>query len=123
MTLVNILLFALVLHAVGSVVHAWLTSCQGRTLRGMAGQCERFERRFVNVGIKLGELTKASPTNLAAEVAALSDAVSRLRQTQMRFQGRFDQYVGQERKGAVDDEPDDEFTAMLKLQANRRAEG
>jgi len=45
----------------------------------------------------LSEAQRAAPATLAAEVADLAAAVSRLRTTQQRFQGRFDQYVGQER--------------------------
>lgn len=117
MTLESILLFALALLAAGNVGLALLTYFLRQQAKSTAGQCARFESRFVTVGIKLGELQKASPVNLAAEVAALSEAVARLRATHQRFQGRFDQYMGQEREQRADDEPADEkWQALMQLQ-------
>jgi hypothetical protein len=119
MTLDFIFVCALVLLAVGCAVLGFLIADQRLTLRGMAGQHALHERRFTNYAIKLGELQKQSPTQLAAEVGALAEAVQRLRATQQRFQGRFDQYVGQHEpavqgNGAESDDP--KWLALMRAQ-------
>lgn len=99
---------------------AWIIYDLSKTVTSLLGQASRHERLFTQVGIKLGELKKESPVALAAEVAALSEAVARLKATQQRFQGRFDQYMGQERAEALDgndDGPDDpKWRALMQLQ-------
>lgn len=73
---------------------------------------------------RVSECERAAPTSLAGEVAGLADAVDKLRQTQRRFQGRFDQYVGQELPSARGADPsyagvnqlDPELAAELALQ-------
>lgn len=108
---------ALVLLAATCAGLAWLIFDQRNELSSLRGTASTFERRFVTIGIKLGELTKASPVNLAAEVVSLGEAVARLRATHQRFQGRFDQYMGQER--AVDDQnesDDPKWLALMQLQ-------
>lgn len=120
MTLDYIFAFALVLLAAGSVVLAWLILILRNDVTSLRGTNSTFERRFVNTAIKLGELTKASPASLAAEVAALDDAVSRLRATQQRFQGRFDQYMSQQHIDMRDDQPDDpKWRALMTLQQQK----
>src|SRR5262245_57548321 len=114
-----IYVFALVALAGMNVVLVLLIFSLRHRLSAMAGQCERFERRFTTVGIKLGELTKASPVNLAAEVVSLSDAVARLRATHQRFQGRFDQYMGQQREEVennFDGSDDPRWRALMRSQ-------
>lgn len=114
----NIYVFVLVAYAVTHAVVAWLIYAHRRQLSAMAGQLALCERRFTTFAIKLGELQKASPVNLAAEVVSLGDAVARLRATHQRFQGRFDQYMGQARDERDDpDEPDDpKWRALMQLQ-------
>lgn len=108
--------FALVLLAATNAVTVWLIFSLRKDANSLLGTAATFERRFVNIGIKLGELQKASPVNLAAEVVALSEAVARLRATHQRFQGRFDQYMGQEREQR-DELPDDpKWRALMSLQ-------
>jgi len=86
---------------------AWLTWSLQKDVTSLLGTASTFERRFVNIGIKLGELTKASPVNLAAEVAALSVAVAKLADTQRKFAGRMDRRY-QLDKGRDDDAPADD---------------
>lgn len=124
MTDANIYAFALVLLVAGNVALAWLTLSLRKDVSSLRGTASTFERRFVNIGIKLGELTKASPANLAAEVVSLGEAVARLRATHQRFQGRFDQYVSQGAGAQHDDEPDDpKWRALMQLQGNGKHEG
>src|SRR5262245_29645342 len=118
-----IYVFALVALAGMNVVLVLLIFSLRHRLSAMAGQCERFERRFTTVGIKLGELTKASPVNLAAEVVSLSDAVARLRATHQRFQGRFDQYMGQERAEEPQEDGMDDPRFAALITAQRAANG
>lgn len=123
MTDANIYAFALVLLAAGNVALAWLTLSLRSDVNSLRGTASTFERRFVNIGIKLGELQKASPVNLAAEVVSLGEAVARLRATHQRFQGRFDQYVTQG-AGADDDGPDDPaWRALMQLQQQGNGHG
>lgn len=116
MTLDYIFVCALVLLAGTCVGLAWLILILRKDVNSLRGQASTFERRFVNTAIKLGELQKISPVNLAAEVASLAEAVARLRATHQRFQGRFDQYMGQERDGESDEPDDPKWRALMALQ-------
>lgn len=118
MTFESIFAFALVLLVAGNVALAWITFDLRQQVRAQASQHGTHERRFTTYAVKLGELQKTSPVNLAAEVAALAEAVARLRDTQRRFAGRVDQRLGRVSTPADQHElvDDGEFTAMLELQ-------
>lgn len=126
MTHASIYGFALVL-LVGAVVALWLTILSIRkAAQTTHGTVERALGVLKAFAARLALVEKQSPTTLAAEVAALSEAVGRLRQTHQRFAGRFDQYVGQQL--AKDHAPtgngvpdDDDFAAVLALQLAKPA--
>ncbi len=89
----NILLFVLVLVAAGSVALVWIIFDLKRETRDVASRASTYANVVKNWHAKLAEIEKQSPTQLAAQVAELSDAVARLAATHRRFAGRFDQYV------------------------------
>lgn len=121
MTLDIIFACALVLLAGTCAALVWLISILRNDVTSLRGMASTFERRFVNTAIKLGELQKASPANLAAEVVSLGEAVARLKATHQRFQGRFDQYVTQQLDdSSSDNQPDDpKWLALMQLQQGR----
>lgn len=116
MTLDIIFACALVVLVATCVALAWLILKLHDDVTSLRGTASAFERRFVNTAIKLGELQKASPVNLAAEVVALGEAVARMRATHQRFQGRFDQYVTQQIDTDQDVPDDPKWRALMQLQ-------
>lgn len=61
-------------------------------------------------------LKSTAPTSLAAEVVDLREAVSKLAQTQRKFQGRFDATRQHESAPTNNGVDDDELAALLALQ-------
>lgn len=117
--------FVLVLAAVGNAVLA--LTIWWRLTRALASHELSTSQRFNSyattlraVTTKLSALTLKAPESLAAEVADLREAVSRLRATHQRFAGRFDaQRPGKVFDGATGepvDTDDDEIAAMVGLQ-------
>jgi len=112
-----------VLLAAGYGWLAWRISATRVALSETVSRAAIARGHFVNLVARVEKLGKESPVSLAAEVAALSEAVERLRATQRRFQGRFDQYMGQG-EGRVDDSPDDpKWRALMQLQTQGRPNG
>lgn len=126
----------LVLLVAGVVALAWIISAHKRQMQEEASlrstsvnrlliHVDRHAQQLTEISAKLHELEKQSPTRLAAEVVSLGDAVERLRQTQQRFQGRFDADRRHHRGDAdpgvgANPSDDDELNAMLALQGNKR---
>jgi len=74
----------------------------------------------VDLRKNVSALKSTAPTTLAAEVAALREAVDKLADTQRRFAGRFDARMGKPREPVVIDgeiADDDELKAFLDLQS------
>jgi hypothetical protein len=104
-----------------------------RVVKALADVVARHDRHFTQLGIKLGEHTKAiaalektAPVNLAAEVTSLAEQVSRLRATHQRFQGRFDKYIALEHDDSQrdDDAVDDpKWNALMALQRQQHNGG
>lgn len=93
MTVENIFVFALVGLVATSAAVVWLIFDLRQQARTQALWRSTYESFTKQLRIRLADVEKQSPVALAAQVAELSDAVSRLSKVQQRFQGRFDQYV------------------------------
>src|SRR5262245_2262851 len=96
MTLESTFGFALVLLAVASVGLAWIIFALRRESTLICSSAYNTRRLCAALQQRLVNAEKNSSTSLAVEVASLSDAVSRLRQTHQRFQGRFDMHAAKE---------------------------
>lgn len=81
--------------AVVSIIWSRLTQAQASLRDTMTNSLQQHSATLERIEPTLKNAMRAAPANLAAEVAALTDAVAKLRTTQLKFQGRFDQYVGQ----------------------------
>lgn len=73
-------------------------------------------QKLVQLQNAVSECRRAAPTSLAAEVAALAEAVARLRATHQRFAGRFDQHVSAERASEPNGIDDEGVVDFLHLQ-------
>lgn len=94
-----------------------------RTVKALTAAVARHERLFTQLGIKLGEHSKAvdalqklAPVNLAAEITTLAGQVAAMRATHQRFQGRFDKYIALEGKPDSDEPDDPKWRALMTLQ-------
>lgn len=107
---VNTFAFVLALAAVVFAAVAWITSWIHA--REHALRMNSFEKSAEK---QLRDLEKQSPSNLAAEVAALSDAVTRVAITQRKFAGRFDQFAAKGTEPPRKESPD-ETRARLRAE-------
>lgn len=120
---VNIYAFALALSVAALAALVWITFDTRKRLRDVsssAGMSAKSSTLLCNALVKRVEtIEKQSPVALGAQVAELSEAVDRLRKTQMRFAGRIDRERQLERDVAEpDDGPSDNptYNALLKAQ-------
>ncbi len=119
--------FALALAVCASGALAWLISStieKAAALRldtiatALSTRAATISRAAENVRTQLAELERHSPKKLAAEVAALSDAVASLGDTHRRFAGKVWQRIGERaEKPNGDATIDDDLQAMLELQS------
>lgn len=127
MTLASIFVFALVVTAGTSVALVWLIFATRRDMTATRSFVEQQRRLLAAFSARLQTVEKQSPVNLAGEVASLAELVARLRAIQMRFQGRFDQYMGQERRegdmSGEHDVHDEKWRALMALQGQGPANG
>lgn len=98
--------FALALVAVVCAALVWTISERHtqalESLRSMSASYEKnTSARLAMLAKQISDARREAPTTLAAEVAALTEAVAKLRDTQRRFQGRFDAHMGRERSTAA----------------------
>lgn len=121
----NTFVSVLALVVAASVALVWTIS--SRRTRALESQLSTTQSnlkalvaKLVDAQRSISDLKSTAPTALAAEVVALREAVSKLADTQRRFQGRFDARMGGARAPVVIDgelgEVDEELSAMLALQ-------
>lgn len=115
-------LVVVVFVAVVLIIWLRLTAELGSLRSTSVSSSTSCEKKLETLRVTVSELKREAPATLAAEVAALHEAVNRLRHVQQRFQGRFDQYVRQGREehlprlNGPDGALDPELAAELALQ-------
>ena len=113
----SIFVCALVLVALTCAALVWLISSTRQRRNGAVAHVAQlrkaYDSYFARYAERIAALEKQSPTELAAKVVSLDDAVARLAKTQQRFQGRFDAARQHRPTDEIDDE---EFNAMIALQ-------
>lgn len=91
--------FALVLVAFVFAALVWITyERHTRELESLRSTSDSFAKncnaRLALLAKQISDARREAPSTLAAEVADLREAVGKLRDTQRRFQGRFDAKMG-----------------------------
>lgn len=118
--------FVLAFVAVASVVAVSIILLRHmlRTDSSLATMRSDFVSFSASVNARVAAVEKQSPTKLAAEVAALSEAVARHSEIHRRFAGRVWQRIGRNEPqhdgfevDVTNDTSDDEITALLRLQS------
>ena len=128
MELLAISAFALALGALGLAAAAFYTSstsarAQASLRATSSAKLQQDGARLTKLGdhvlSKLRDLERQSPAKLAAEVAALAEAVESLRDTHRRFAGKVWQKIGDRKEpssSSSNGADDDELARVLALQ-------
>lgn len=114
MTSASIFVFVLVLVAGACVVLAWIIFDLRRETQALASWRDTTTNALKGYSERLVAAERESPQSLGARVDELDEAVRRVRFTQQRFAGRFDQYV--KPRLSIAEEVDGELQATLDLQ-------
>lgn len=118
--------FALAFVAAGcgaaALIISWrltraLERLRSTTESALLSQSTELERQLKTISALAHEAKAASPTKLAAEVAALADAVSSQADTHRRFAGKVWARIGHDEKAADLTGGDSQLQALLALQS------
>lgn len=118
--------FALALVAAAFAVAAWTTSFRlkaelkqwrSTTVNALASRLTVLDQRQKEISALAHEAKTGSPVKLAAEVAALADAVAKQADTHRRFAGKVWQRIGEKDSSSPNGAVDEDLAALLALQS------